>query len=114
MAIDYTPKKERELIKFAEEVRALKRSKRQFTSSSSLGPKKRVQEEMDATKNIPSRNTGANDTSKNTIMSKRYNEAPEVRAEIEHKATLLAPICNKGAYTVITSEEVARTAGRKI
>lgn len=114
MAIDYTPKKERDLKKFAEEVRALKRNKRKFTSSTSLGPKKRVQEEMDTTKDVPSRNTGACDTSKNTIMSKRYKEAPEVRAEIEHKATLLAPICNKGAYTVITSEEVARTAGRKI
>jgi len=114
MAIDYTPKAERELKKFKEELSALKRKKKRFTSSTSLGPKRTVAEDLDSTKAIPSRNTGAHDTSCHTIMSKRYNESPEVRAEIEHKATLLAPVCNKGAYTVITSEEMAKTAGRKV
>lgn len=114
MAIDYTPKKEKELQQFKKELATLKSRRKPFTSATSLGPKKNVIESMDMTKTIPSRNTGAHDTSKHTIMSKRYSETPEVRAEIEHKATLLAPVCNKGAYTVITSEEMAKTAGRKV
>lgn len=114
MAIDYTSKKDKQLQQFREEVASLKSKRNAFVPSTSLGPKPRVAEEMDGTKHTPSRNTGAHDTSKHTIMSKRFSETPEVRAEIEHKATLLAPVCNKGAYTVITSEEMARTAGRKI
>lgn len=114
VAIDYTPKKDRELQQFKKEVAILKSKHKSFRSSTSLGPKPKVAEEMDDTKRIPSRNTGAHDTSKHTIMSKRFSESPEVRAEIEHKATLLAPVCNKGAYTVITSEEMAKTAGRKV
>lgn len=114
MAIDYTPKKEKELQQLRKELATLKSKRKRFSSATSLGPKPKVAEEMDNTKHIPSRNTGAHDTSKNTIMSKRFLETPEVRAEIEHKATLLAPVCNKGAYTVITSEEMAKTAGRKV
>lgn len=113
MAVDYTPRKEKELQQFRKEVETLKK-KKTFISSATLGPKKQVAEEMDNTKHIPSRNTGAHDTAKHTIMSKRFSESPEVRKEIEHKATLLAPVCNKGAYTVITSEEMAKTAGRKV
>lgn len=111
MPIDYTPKSEKELEKFRNDIRKAKKHKP--SKEEYRGLKRSVAEEM-RTQVVPSSKLRVCDTGKHTIMAKRFSESPEVRAEIEQRANSLAPSCNKGAYTVITSDEMAKCAGRKL
>lgn len=62
---------------------------------------------------VKSIDTGKHNTAVYTMMNDRYNESPEVRAEIERKAMCLAPAYNKGAVQFIGDLESARDAGKK-
>lgn len=111
MAIDYTSRAEKELRKFREDISKAKKKK--LPRKDYQGIPKSLTEQM-VPNNVPSSTLRSCDTSKYTMMSKRFKESPEVREQIEQKANSLAPICNKGAYTVIVDADMAKCAGRKL
>lgn len=111
MAIDYTSRAEKELRAFREDI--LKAKKKKTPRGDYQGIPKSLTEQM-VPNNIPSSTLRSCDTSKHTMMSKRFRESPEVREQIEQNANSLAPICNKGAYTVIVDADMAKCAGRKL
>lgn len=62
---------------------------------------------------VKSEDTGGHFTTKNSMMNDRFFESPEVRAEIERKASCLAPAYNNGAVQFIGDLQSARDAGKK-
>lgn len=64
--------------------------------------------------NLPLSNKFDKTPGKNTMMEKRFREAPSVRAEIEKKAQRLAPAYSKGAVQFLSDGDNPHYIGKKI
>jgi len=85
----------------------IKKRKKNFTLQTIPFPNLKIES------NIPLGNGFANSGFVNTPMSNRFKEKPEVRKEIEAKASRIAPAFNKSGYSYISNKEDAKYIGRK-
>ena len=63
---------------------------------------------------LPLSNGFAPTPGKNTMMEKRYRESEKVRAEIENKASRIAPAYNKGSAQYINDGDSPVYIGKKL
>lgn len=101
-------------IERAAEIRKLRRQLRKEHAAKREEFRMQVRPEAELYKStIRSVDHGGHCTAANSMMAERFKEAPEVRERIEKLANSLAPAYNKGGYQLVTSDELAKSVGRK-